>query len=140
MLAVSRARTFAEFRAAFESFAVPGQNMLYADRDGNIGQVMAAWLPSREGPPADIALDTAVHDASWGAMRTAADLPYSYNPDSGYLASANNRPSATPMPVGFFFSRDDRVDRMSRPHRGRDRGGCRDAQGAAARTSIWLRR
>ena len=113
MLAVSRARTFAEFRAAFESFAVPGQNMLYADRDGNIGQVMAAWLPSREGPPADIALDTALHDASWGAMRTAADLPYSYNPDSGYLASANNRPPATPMPVGFFFSREDRVERMA---------------------------
>ena len=113
MLAVSRARTFAEFRAAFESFAVPGQNMLYADSEGNIGQVMAAWLPSRSGPPADIALDTALHDASWGAMRTAADLPYSYNPDSGYLVSANNRPSATTMPVGFFFSRDDRVDRMS---------------------------
>ena len=113
MLAVSRARTFAEFRAAFESFAVPGQNMLYADRDGNIGQVMAVRLPSRSGPPADIALDTAGHDASWGAMRTAADLPYSYNPDSGYLASANNRPPATPMPVGFFFSREDRVERMA---------------------------
>ncbi len=113
MLAVSRARTFAEFRAAFDAFAVPGQNMLYADGEGNIGQVMAAWLPSREGPPADIALDTAGHDASWDAMRTAADLPYSYNPDSGYLVSANNRPSATTMPVGFFFSRDDRVDRMS---------------------------
>ena len=112
MLAVSRARTFAEFRAAFESFAVPGQNMLYADRDGNIGQVMAVWLPSRSAPPTDIALDTALHDPSWEAMRTAVDLPFSFNPESGYLVSANNRPAATPMPVGFFFSRDDRVDRM----------------------------
>ena len=113
MLAVSRARTFAEFRAAFDSFAVPGQNMLYADSEGNIGQVMAVRLPNRSGPPADIALDTALHDASWEAMRTAADLPYSYNPDSGYLVSANNRPPATSIPVGFFFSREDRVDRMS---------------------------
>ena len=113
MLAVSRARTFAEFRAAFDRFAVPGQNMLYADSDGNIGQVMAVWLPSRNGPPADIALDPAGHDASWGALRSVADLPYSYNPESGYLASANNRPPATDMPVGFFFSRGDRVDRMA---------------------------
>ncbi len=113
MLAVSRARSFAEFRAAFDSFAVPGQTMLYADSEGNIGQVMAVWLPSRSGPPADIALDTAGHDATWGTLRTAADLPYSYNPDSGYLVSANNRPSATGMPVGFFFSRDDRVERMA---------------------------
>ena len=113
MLAVSRARTFDEFRAAFDRFAVPGQNMLYADADGNIGQVMAARLPSRSGPPADIALDTAGHDASWGALRNAADLPYSFNPESGYLTSANNRPSETTMPVGFFFSRDDRVERMA---------------------------
>ena len=112
MLAVSRARSFAEYRAAFESFAVPGQNMLYADADGNIGRVLAAKLPSRNGPPADIALDTALHDASWGVLRSAADLPYSYNPDSGYLVSANDRPPETDVPVGFFFSRDDRVDRM----------------------------
>ena len=112
MLAVSRARTFAEFRAAFESFAVPGQNMLYADSGGNIGRVLAVRLPSRSGPPADIAIDTALHDTSWAAMRTAADLPYSYNPASGYLVSANDRPPETGEPVGFFFSRDDRVDRM----------------------------
>ena len=113
MLAVSRAQSFAAFRAAFDSFAVPGQNMLYADAEGNIGQVMAVRLPSRSGPPADIALDTAAHDASWSAMRTGADLPHSFNPASGYLVSANNRPQATGMPVGFFFSRDDRVERMA---------------------------
>ena len=113
MLAVSRARTFAEFHAAFDRFAVPGQNMLYADSDGNIGQVMAVWLPSRNDPPADIALDPAGHDPSWSALRTAADLPYSYNPESGYVVSANNRPPATDMPVGFFFSREDRVERMA---------------------------
>lgn len=113
MLAVSRARTFVEFRAAFDTFAVPGQNMLYADSHGNIGQVMAVWLPSRSGPPADIALDTAGHDTAWGALRTAADLPYSFNPASGYLVSANNRPQAPGMSVGFFFSRDDRVERMA---------------------------
>ena len=113
MLAVSRARTFAEFRAAFDTFAVPGQNMLYADASGNIGQLMAVWLPNRDGPPADIALDPALHDASWGALRSTADLPYSFNPDSGYLVSANNRPPPTDVPVGFFFSRDDRVNRMA---------------------------
>ena len=113
MLAVSRARGFPEFRAAFDRFAVPGQTMLYADREGNIGQILAVWLPNRAGPPADIVLDTAGHDASWRTLRTVADLPYSFNPDSGYLVSANNRPSGTAMPVGFFFSRDDRVERMS---------------------------
>ena len=112
MLSVSRAQSFTEFRAAFESFAVPGQNMLYADANGNIGRVLAVRLPSRGGPPADIAIDTGLHDASWSVMRSAADLPYSYNPEAGYLVSANDRPPPTDVPVGFFFSLDDRVDRM----------------------------
>ena len=114
MLRVSRAKSFPEFRAAFERFAVPGQNMLYADREGNIGQVMAVWLPARQGAPDDIFLDTAAHDAAWGAMRTGADLPWSLNPETGFLVSANNRPSETDVPVGFFFSPDDRVKRMTR--------------------------
>ena len=140
MLAVSRAQSFDAFRAAFDSFAVPGQNMLYADSDGNIGQVMAAWLPARNGPPADIALGTAGHDASWGAMRTAADLPYSYNPETGYLVSANNRPAATPEPVGFFFSRADRVERMAALIEAESAVGVETRSRRFSRTSTWLRR
>ena len=46
-------------------------------------------------------------------MRTGADLPYSLNPQAGFLVSANNRPAETEVPAGFFFSPDDRVRRMT---------------------------
>ena len=113
MLAASRARNFAEFRAAFENFAVPGQNMLYADAEGNIGQIMAVRAPARDGPPADAVLDPAAHGAGWGAMRGVGDLPFAFNPPAGFLATANNRPAAGGPPVGFFFSSDDRARRMA---------------------------
>ncbi len=113
MLAVSRARSFPEFRAAFDRFAVPGQNMLFADTGGNIGQVMAVRLPARSGAPADIFLDRETHDAAWGAMRSGADLPFGLNPERGFLVSANNRPAETDVPVSFFFSPDDRVRRLT---------------------------
>ncbi len=113
MLAVSRARDFAGFRAAFDRFAVPGQNMLYADADGNIGQTMAVRLPARSGAPADIVVDRDAHDAAWGDMRSGADLPFGLNPERGFLVSANNRPAETDVPVSFFFSPDDRVRRMT---------------------------
>ena len=113
MLAVSRARDFAGFRAAFERFAVPGQNMLYADAGGNIGQTMAVRLPARSGAPADIIVDREAHDAAWGDMRSGADLPFGLNPERGFLVSANNRPAETDVPVSFFFSPDDRVRRMT---------------------------
>ena len=113
MLAVSRARNFGEFRDAFRDFAVPGQNMLYADREGNIGQLMAVRIPSRAGPPADLLVDPDAAEAAWRDMRSVEDLPFSLNPDRGFLVSANNRPAGVEVPVGFFFSQDDRVERMA---------------------------
>ena len=112
-LAVSRARSFEDFRSAFRSFAVPGQNMLFADAEGNIGQVMAVQLPKRNGaPPADVLLDPAAREAAWQALQGVEALPYVLNPSEGYLASANNRPTKSEVQVGYFFSPDDRVGRM----------------------------
>lgn len=114
MLAVARARSFDAFRAAFESFAVPGQNMLYADVQGNIGQVMAVRLPERaDGTPPDLLRDPAEAEHAWRNLLNIRDLPYSLNPPAGFLASANNRPTETEVPVGYFFSPDDRVERMA---------------------------
>ena len=113
MLDVSRARNFVAFRESFQRFAVPGQNMLYADNVGNIGQVMAVRLPERSTTaPADILVDRQTVDKSWRNLLGVRDLPFSYNPKAGYLFSANNRPTETKIPVGYFFSPDDRVVRL----------------------------
>jgi penicillin amidase len=115
MLSVARSHDFEEFRTALESFSVPGQNMLYADAEGNIGQVMAVALPQRDDrPPQDIILDPKERQSAWQTLTTAADLPARYNPARGFLASANNRPPVTvALKVGSFFSPDDRVLRMA---------------------------
>ncbi|MEM7123253.1 MAG: penicillin acylase family protein [Pseudomonadota bacterium] len=113
-LKVSQATTFEQFVGAFETFAVPAQNMLYADVDGNIGKIMAARLPRRGAePPEDVIIAIEEHAQAWDQSISTADLPASYNPEAGYLTSANNRPAGSPVPVGYFFSPDDRVDRMA---------------------------
>jgi penicillin G amidase len=113
MLAVSKSRNFKEFRDAFRTFAVSGQNMLYADVEGNIGQVMAAQLPTRQnGVPPDVILSPAQSDPAWAKMADVANLPVSLNPADGFLLSANNRPTDSGTPVGYFFSPDDRMVRM----------------------------
>jgi penicillin amidase len=114
MLAVSRARSFDDFRNAFRSFGVSGQNMLYADRKGNIGQVMAVRLPDRNSAlPKDLIVDPVAAEAAWARRRGVLDLPFSLNPEQGFLASANNRPTKTDIHVGTFYSPDDRVNRMA---------------------------
>ncbi len=112
-LRAARATTPDEFRAAFATYAVGPQNMQFAGRDGNIGQIMAVWLPRRRyQTPPDLVLDPADPAMEWDGFATSVDLPWSLNPPSGFLASANNPPTATDIPVGFFFITSERVERL----------------------------
>jgi penicillin amidase len=115
MLAVSRARSFDAFRKAFADFSLPAQNMIYADAKGNIGQLMAVQLPARgPGAPADMITAPQASGAAWSRILGSLELPFSYNPEKGFLASANNRPTdAADIRIGYFFSPDDRVTRMA---------------------------
>lgn len=113
MMKVARATNFAEFRDAFKTFAVSGQNMLYADIDGNIGQVSAVKLPNRPNAlPEDILVTPEQSDAAWFKMADVSSLPATVNPPDGFLLSANNRPAPADRALGYFFSPDDRMDRM----------------------------
>ena len=93
MLKVACARDFDEFRSAFASFSVPGQNMLYADAKGNLGQVMAVQVPDRQSAPKDLVIEASDAERSWQTLRDATTLPAMVNPEEGFIASANNRPS-----------------------------------------------
>ncbi|MFG0258284.1 MAG: penicillin acylase family protein [Phycisphaerales bacterium JB043] len=112
-LKASSATTWDEFREAFRSYAVGGQNMLFGDANGNIGQIMAieaipaAAQASRIGV---VGSDDSRFD--WSEGIASPDLPYSYNPSDGFLASANNVPirmSPALIPQG---NSNDRIERM----------------------------
>ncbi|MGE0255856.1 MAG: penicillin acylase family protein [Alphaproteobacteria bacterium] len=111
MFGVARATDFAGFRAALAGFHLPGQNMLYADVAGHVGQVMAVRLPRRTEAPGDIAVPPQ-RAGDWAAGLTAAELPAVLDPPGGFVASANNRPAPAPVTVGWFFSPDDRIRRL----------------------------
>lgn len=113
MLGMMRARDWEEFSAAIDGFAAPAQNLVFADDRGRVGQAMAAHLPRRPpGRPADIVLPPEAL-GNWQYSVSARDLPRRFDPEEGFVASANNRPlDEPPVPVGFFFSPDERVRRL----------------------------
>ena len=114
MLRASRARNWREFRAAFDSYAIPGMNILYADADGNIGQLMAVKVPRRAaGRPKDFIRDPRDPAQAWRGYLRPADLPTVYNPAAGFLVSCNNVPAPTSSPVGYLFSSNDRLLRIA---------------------------
>lgn len=113
MLRAMRAREPDEFRAAFAGFGLSPQNMLFADRAGNIGQIMALVQPLRTRfPPEDLVLDPTEPTTHWQGFVDVRDLPWSLNPPEGFLASANNRPTNQGMEVGYFYSPSERVKRL----------------------------
>ena len=113
MLRVNRSRSWADYRAALEGFAAPGQNMVYADAQGHVGKLMAAHLPMRPAAPPESAVLPRAAQRHWRQLATASDLPQSFDPAEGYVASANDRPGPMPIPAGFFFSTPTRIERFA---------------------------
>ncbi len=90
MIAVSRARDWPSFRAALRDWAIAVFNFGYADREGNIGYQMAGRVPLR-GRITYGFRDPADPVDKWRGNIPFDDLPHSFNPARGYVASANQR-------------------------------------------------
>lgn len=113
MLGVARASSFEQFQNSLRNFAVAGQNIVYADTKGNVGQVMAAKLPARPAQRPDDLVGTPESHIAWETMVDTTGLPSRYNPEEGVVVSANNRPETdSAVLVSCFFSPDDRVERL----------------------------
>jgi len=113
-LAANRASTAESFRDAYRDYGVSAQNMLFAARNGDIGQILALQAPTRQpGAPADLILRAGDPASQWGAFDNSTTLPFVHNPTTGFLASANNKPRQSDRLLGYFFSPDDRVARMA---------------------------
>lgn len=112
-LRANRARSGHDFRRAFEEYAVSSQNLLFADRHGEIGLVPAVRLPQRSyRQPPSLILDPKAPQNQWQGYLTATELPALLNPSNGFIASANNPPLVAETPIGFFFRQPERVDRL----------------------------
>ncbi len=112
-LKVNRAADWDEFVAAFETYGVSGQNFIYADVQGRIGSIPAVMIPRRQyKEPEDLVLDSTDPSALWDGFLKPVELPAVLNPESGFLASANNLPFEHDPPLGFFFSPNDRIERL----------------------------
>jgi penicillin amidase len=112
MLGVNKARNWDEFSKDLDGFSISAQNFVYADTKGNVGQLIATHLPQRSlDPPKDI-VQPLSEASAWNTILSARDLPQAYNPPEGFVASANNKPPDTSVPVGYFFGGEDRVVRF----------------------------
>lgn len=110
---LNRAKNWADFREAVKSFKTISQNIVYADVDGNIGLQCSAGIPVRNGDGIRIYPgDSSEYD--WKGLVPFDELPYEFNPERGYVSSANNKTVGDDFPysVSYWFATPSRISRI----------------------------
>ncbi|MDT0622221.1 penicillin acylase family protein [Croceitalea vernalis] len=115
-LRMDQAKTWEEFREACNYSHIPGENMIWADKEGNIGWQAVGIAPIRRNfsglvpVPGDGRYE-------WDGYLPIVDKPNSYNPETGFIATANQ--NVTPEDykhwdaIGFSWSDPYRGDRVN---------------------------
>ncbi len=98
--AVDSARKWEEFRHAFSELDAPGQNVVYADVDGNIGYQATGKIPIRAAGDGSLPENGSDNAHEWVGYVPFEKLPSVFNPPSGIIATANSRIT----PDGYRYS------------------------------------
>jgi penicillin amidase len=109
-LEIDAARNWADFTKALARFPGPGQNVVYADRDGNIGYHAAGRLPIRRNYRGDVPVDGASGNFEWDGYIPFEELPSAYNPAGGLIVTANQNP----FPANYAYNV---TGKFASPHR-----------------------
>ena len=110
---LNRAADWEDFKEALKTFVSVSENVVYADREGNIGLYCCAGVPIRDGDGISILPgETDAYD--WKGYIPFAELPHVYNPPDGMVSSANNRTleESRPLYIGTCYETEGRICRI----------------------------
>ncbi len=113
---VDRAQNWQDFRNAFSGFDAPGQNVVYADVDGNIGYQATGKIPIRASGDGSLPSDGSINAHEWTSYIPFEKLPSVLNPTSGIIGTANGRitPDDYPYSISSQWEAPWRTDRIYR--------------------------
>jgi penicillin amidase len=111
---VNSAQNWDDFKKAFSQLDAPGQNVVYADVDGNIGYHTTGKVPIRAAGDGSLPVSGANDAHEWTSYIPFDKLPNVYNPPSGIIATANGRitPDKYPNPVSMEWEAPWRTARI----------------------------
>jgi penicillin G amidase len=111
---VNAAQNWAGFRHAFSQLDAPGQNVVYADVDGNIGYQTTGKVPIRAAGNGSLPANGSDNAHEWTSFIPFEKLPSIYNPQSGIIATANARitPDNYPNSISMEWEAPWRTERI----------------------------
>jgi penicillin amidase len=89
---LNRAKNYNDYLEAISHFNVPGQNMVFAAKNGDIALWQQANFPLRWKDQGIMVMPGSDSSFFWNGYIPFADNPHALNPVEGFLSSANQRP------------------------------------------------
>ncbi|WP_255472958.1 penicillin acylase family protein [Planomicrobium sp. CPCC 101079] len=91
ILGFNKASNWEEFETALEDFQAPAQNFVFASTDGTIAYKANGRIPIRKMGDGQLPVPGDSAEYGWEGYVPFGELPRAVNPESGFIATANNK-------------------------------------------------
>jgi penicillin amidase len=112
---LNRAKNYADYQSVVVNLRAPGQNVVFASKSGDIAIRTQGEWPAKWKEQGDFIMPGTDSSYMWQGNIPDAETPYQYNPERGFVSSANQRPVDStypyylgreyPSPRGFIINR-----------------------------------
>ena len=111
---LNRAKNHADYREALSTYISPGQNFVFAARDGDIAITQQGKFPVKWPGQGRTILDGSDPQQAWQAFIPFEQNPHILNPSRGFVSSANQHPTGPSYPYdisgNYEYDRNRRLN------------------------------
>ena len=101
---LNRAKNYDDYNAAVANLHTPGQNVAFACKNGDIAIRTQGEFPAKWKGQGDFVMKGIDSSYMWQGMIPMDETPYQYNPERGFVSSANQNPADTAYP--YYLGRE----------------------------------
>jgi penicillin amidase len=147
---MNRAKNWTEFERALRHFTAPTQNVVYADTEGNIAMRTNGHIPIRKKGNGLMPVPGWTDEYEWKGYIPWEELPFVWNPEEGFIATANNKvvDDRYPYLITYEWADDYRYQRIRQMLQEKDKLSLQDMERmqvdwknlqAVAHRDLWLK-
>jgi penicillin amidase len=101
---LDRAKNYADYSNAMGHLHTPGQNGAFACKNGDIAIRTQGDWPAKWKGQGDFVMPGTDSSFMWQGMIPQDEIPFQYNPERGFISSANQHPADTTYP--YYLGND----------------------------------
>ena len=130
VLGFNKAKTWDEFEVALHDFNAPAQNFVVADKEGTIAYRANGNVPIRKKGNGQFPVPGDSTEYGWEGYIPYDELPTVINPDSGWIATANNEIVGDEYPYYLtdYWAQPYRYERIAELLEAKDKLSVQDMQ------------